>query len=306
MYVLPEKGISPSKTVHNCDKVAVADWILASSLFGEEDVSRVDVLDALMESQVYSDQKFCQEFVADIWRLLEGFFQDVNSPCLEYHSRAIRSRASWKDDKALSYCITASLRHYYEAWSKQCGNFIVQGQILEELTRLSLSAHHPNIVFKTTGWSGINNNQKFSELVKQICTDANFMEQGLELWDTGMVKDKGLDVYGYFQSKGRRPSAPFLMFQCASGGNWKDKRATPDIHIWKSIIQTYSMPLRGMAIPFLVNEVDFQQSLIIIQGPLLDRPVLLSGINGNGALGQDLQNSIEEWVESRIDKLEVL
>lgn len=306
MYVLPEKGISPSKTVHNCDKIAVADWVLASSLFGEEDVSRVDVLDALMESQVYSDQKFCQEFVADIWRLLENFFADISSPCITYDSRAIRSNSNWKADKALAYCLTASLRYYYEAWSKKCGNYLVQGQILEELTRLSLSAHHPNIVFKTTGWSGINNNQKFSELVNQICSDANFTELGLDLWDTGMVKDKGLDVYGYFQSKGRRPSAPFLMFQCASGGNWKDKRGTPDISTWKSIIQTYSTPLRGMAIPFLVNEIDFQQSLIIIQGPLLDRSVLLSGINGNGALDQDLQDSIDEWVESRIDKLEVL
>lgn len=32
MYVLPEKGISPSRTVHNCDKIAIADWILASAL----------------------------------------------------------------------------------------------------------------------------------------------------------------------------------------------------------------------------------------------------------------------------------
>jgi len=306
MYVLPEKGISPSRTVHNCDKIAVADWILASALFGEEDVSRTDVLDALMESQAYSDQKFCQEFIADVWRLLEIFFDEIESPCLEYHSRAIRSHAPWPDDKALSYCITASLRQVYDAWSKKCGDYIQQGQILEELTRLSLSAHHPNITFKTTGWSGVNTNLKFNQLVNQICKDANFTEMDLALWDTGMVKDKGLDVYGYFQNKARRPSAPFLMFQCASGGNWKEKRGTPDLNIWKSIMQTYSMPLRGMSIPFLVNETDFQHSLIIIQGPLLDRPVLLSGINGNGALGHDLGNSIDEWVGSKIDKLEVL
>ncbi|MEC4024245.1 hypothetical protein VSO52_15785 [Pseudomonas fulva] len=306
MYVLPDKGIRPSRSVHNCDIIAIADWILASALFSEEDVSRADVLDALMESQAYSDQKFCQEFVADVWRLLENFFEEIHSPCLEYHSRAIRSNAPWQSDQALSYCIAASLRLIYEAWSKQCGDYVQQGQILEELTRLSLGSHHPNITFKTTGWSGVTSNLKFNQLVNQICNDANFTEQNLTLWDTGAVKDKGLDVYGYFQSKGRRPSAPFLMFQCASGGNWRDKRGTPDLNIWKDIMQTYSMPVRGMSIPFLVNEVDFQHSLIIIQGPLLDRSTLLSGINGNGALGQDLEDSINDWVGSRIDKLEPL
>lgn len=307
MFELPEKGVSVSKSVHNCDELAIIDWVLASALFCEEDISRSDLLDTLMENQVYTSQDFCQEFVADIWRSLESFFSDITTPTLAYDHKAIRYNAVWKEDKAFSYCLTASLRVYYDTWSKEsCGNHLVQGSILEELTKLSLGIHHPNINFKSTGWSGVTDNKKFSELIAQICGDTNFTEQNLALWDNGSVKDMGLDVYGYFPGKGRRPSAPFMMFQCASGNNWKNKRGTPDLNVWKNIISTYTAPIRGMAIPFLVSETDFQQSLILLGGPLLDRTMLLSGIAGNAALGDDLKLSIDNWVEERITKLDVL
>lgn len=307
MLALPDKGISNSVNVHNCDALAVADWLLASSLFCEEDVSRSDVSDILMENLTYSDQDFCQEFIASVWALLESFSSIVNSPALRVESRAIRFQSDWKSDRALAYCLTASLRGIYETWSKaHCGDYLTQGLILEELTKISLANHHPNIKFKSTGWSGINTNQDFSSLVSQICQDTNFSEQNLDLWDNGYIKDMGLDVYGYFPGHGRRPSAPFMMFQCASGSNWKGKRKTPDLDVWSNIMNVYSKPIRGMSVPFLINETDFQQSLILIGGPLIDRSLLLSGLNGNVDLPNDLQLMIDGWVDVKVEKLEKL
>lgn len=308
MYGLPEKGISVSVNVHNCNMLAVADWVLASALFCEEDVSKSDLLDVLMDNQVYRSQDFCQEFIAEVWRELDAFLSEIETPCLKFDQRAVRFENGWRSDKALSYCLTASLRPIYGEWSKvHCGNYLTQGLILEELTKLSLSSHHPNIKFKSTGWSGVDDNLKFSALVAQICSDANFTEKDLSLWDNGAIKDMGLDVYGYFSTKNRRrPSAPFMMFQCASGENWISKRGTPNLDIWGDIMRTFSKPVRGMSIPFLVSEKDFQQSLILLHGPLLDRSLLLSGIEGNAALGADLDAMIESWVDERITKLEPL
>lgn len=307
MLVLPEKGIAHSVNVHNCDVLAVADWLLASSLFCEEDVSRSDVSDILIENQVYSNQDFCQEFITSVWGVLESFISVVGTPTLSIDSRAIRFETDWRNDSALAYCLTASLRVVYDGWSKSyCGDYLKQGFILEELTKLSLAKHHPNVKFKSTGWSGVTTNQKFADLVSQICQDTNFVEQNLELWDNGAVKDLGLDVYGFFPGHGRRPSAPFMMFQCASGANWKGKRTTPDLQVWKHMMNTYSVPIRGMSVPFLIDESEFSRSLVLIGGPLVDRPMLLSSLNGNADLPAELQAEIDDWVDVKVAKLEKL
>jgi hypothetical protein len=307
MIGIPESGMSPSAKVHNCDMLGVADWILSSSLFCEEDVSKSDVLDALMENNIYKSQDFCQEFILSVWTMLDSFFDDIKTPALRIDSKAVRFLADWKSDKALAYCLTASLRPNYESWStKHCGDYIQQGAILEELTQIALSRYHPNARFKTTGWSGLNTNQQFSALIAQICADTNFTEQNLDLWDNGTAKDMGLDVYGFFPAFGRLPSSPFLMFQCASGSNWKKKRHTPDLGLWQHVIDIHAKPVRGMSIPFLVEEKEFKKSLVLIGGPLIDRKSLLSAISGDLNIPAGLQSTIESWVEPRVTNLEKL
>ncbi|MBG0844003.1 hypothetical protein [Ectopseudomonas composti] len=304
MIELPEKGISTSSKKHNCDMIAVADWAISSALFGEQDLSRTDLVDVLMENQVYTSQDFCNEFIDQVWHYLEHFFNHVKLRSIALETRKISFRDDWREDLALAYCLTASLRKIYSTWSKaHCGNHLIQGAILEELTKISLSNYHPTLQFKTTGWSGTATNAKFEELVNNICSDANFTQKDLQLWDNGQIKDLGLDVYGYLPGHGRRPGTHFMMYQCASGDNWQDKRSTPDLNIWGDIIKTYTTPIKGMSIPFFVDETDFQKSLIVIKGPLLDRTTLLSKISPD-QISEELANTIEEWVHERVDKLQ--
>jgi len=303
MIELPSKGIHSSVKKHNCDLLIVADWVIASAFFGGEDVSKSDAVDILLENQVYGEQDFCNEFVDLIWNYLQVFFDHRSSPSLNFESRRIRSIASWQDDLALAYCLTASLRKAYPKWSDEhCGDYLDQGSILEHLTVLSLSRRHPEARFRSTGWSGINDNPTFEALVADICRQTNFTEKNLELWDNGQTKDLGLDVYGYLPGQGRRPGTHFMMYQCASGENWKSKRKTPDTGIWKNIIECYTPPIRGMAIPFFVEENEFLRSLIILEGPLLERVGLLSGIEQD-QMPAELQTAILDWVSTRINNL---
>jgi hypothetical protein len=304
MIELPENGISPSIKKHNCDTLAVADWIVSSALFGEEDVSRSDVVDILMENQAYREQDFCNEFVEQVWIYLNEFFSHINSNSLSFENRKITYLASWEEDLALSYCLTASLRSHYKEWSTaHCGDFLIQGSILEELTLISLKNFHPQLSFRTTGWSGVKNNANFETLVRRMCGETQFSEKNLDLWDNGRIKDLGLDVYGYLPGQGRRPSTHFMMYQCASGENWTEKRQTPNLEIWGHILDSYTPPTRGMSIPFLVEESEFQKSLIIIKGPLLDRTLLLSRIPADN-ISPELQGQIKEWVSERVEKLQ--
>ncbi|EMB4861288.1 hypothetical protein U9F62_005663 [Pseudomonas aeruginosa] len=303
MIELPENGISPSVKKHNCNILAVADWIVSSALFGEEDVSRSDVVDILLENQAYREQDFCNEFVEQVWIYLNDFSSHVRINSLSFEAKKIISNGSWEEDLALSYCLTASLRAHYKKWSNvHCGDYLTQGSILEELTLISLANLHPQLSFKTTGWSGIKENENFESLVRRMCRETQFSEKDLSLWDNGRIKDLGLDVYGYLPGQGRRPSTHFMMYQCASGENWTEKRQTPNLDIWGDILKSYTSPIRGMSIPFFVEEKDFQQSLIIIKGPLLDRTLLLSRIPPE-KISPELQGQIKEWVSERIKKL---
>lgn len=304
MIAIPEKGLGPSVNKHNCSRLTVADWVISSALFGEEDVSKADLSDILLENQFYRSQDFCSEFIDQVWFYLQGFFDHVNTPSLSIDNRAVRFNAEWSQDPALAYCLVASLRRLYEGWSAASfGDYLVQGAILEHLTQIALSNAHPNFSFKTTGWSGINSNQKFKDLVDQICNDTKFSQLDLELWDNGRVKDLGLDVYGFLPGTGLRPSTNFMMIQCASGDNWEDKRKTPDLDIWEDIVKIYTSPMRGMAIPFFVEDELFKKSLVIIKGPLLDRTELLSKINPQH-IPADLENQIKGWILQPINELE--
>ncbi|WP_226687398.1 hypothetical protein [Stutzerimonas stutzeri] len=304
MLELPEKGISTSSTKHNCDMIAVADWAISSAMFSEQDISKTDLVDALMDNQVYSKQDFCNQFIDQVWYYLEHFFNNVELSSIALEPRKIRFLDEWRSDLALAYCLTASLRKIYSTWSKEhCGNHLIQGAILEELTKISLSNCHPALQFRTTGWSGAGINPKFEDLVNTICAETNFTQKDLALWNNGHVKDLGLDVYGYLPGHGARPGTHFMMYQCASGDNWQDKRSTPDLNIWGDIIKTYTTPIRGMSIPFFVDEIDFQQSLLVIKGPLLDRTTLLSRIVSD-QIPPELGQKIEQWVSERVDKLQ--
>lgn len=302
MYALPETGVSISTNKHNCNLFSIADWIMASCLFLETEISKSDVSDILIENQIYGDQDFCSQFIDNIWLNISDFIDTAQIPSLSVTGRAITPKQKWGEDSALSYCLTASIRKTYPTWSKSCGDFLTQGSILEHLTQIALSQHHPNIKFTTTGWSGIKDNGSFGNLIRKICEETKFSEKDLSLWDNGRIKDLGLDVYGYYPGHGNRPSTYFMMFQCASGDNWTEKRNTPNLEIWSDILKTYTSPIRGMAIPFLIEEKDFSQSLIVIKGPLLERKMLLSGLNQE-MLPAELILQINDWVYERIEKL---
>lgn len=302
MYSLPENGVSPSVKKHNCSLFSVADWIMASCLFLEKEISKSDVSDVLIEDQVYSDQDFCSQFIDNLWLNISEFIDTAKISSLSISGRTISPKQKWQEDSALSYCLTASLKKTYPTWASNHKNYLVQGSILEDLTQLALSMHHPNIKFTTTGWSGIKDNGSFGDLIRKICEETKFAEKDLPLWDNGRIKDMGLDIYGYYPGHGNRPSTYFMMFQCASGDNWTEKRNTPNLEIWADILRTYTSPIRGMAIPFLVEETDFSQSLIVIKGPLLERKMLLSGLDQK-MLPEKLILQINDWVSERIDNL---
>ncbi len=58
MLTIPGRGMSRSVNAHNVDVDVLCDWIEGSVLFqDEEDLPASDVVDVLIEAQIYENQE---------------------------------------------------------------------------------------------------------------------------------------------------------------------------------------------------------------------------------------------------------
>ena len=66
MLAIP-RGITRSVQAHNSCRSVFYDWLEGSVLFAEEELSPPNVVDFLIEQQIYDSQDLCSEFVSNGW-----------------------------------------------------------------------------------------------------------------------------------------------------------------------------------------------------------------------------------------------
>lgn len=73
MFDIPSEGFPVCDDEHNCNLELCCDWIEASLLFGRmKKISKTDIVDALIENEIYSNEDFAYEWVENVWsRLLQ-------------------------------------------------------------------------------------------------------------------------------------------------------------------------------------------------------------------------------------------
>jgi hypothetical protein len=67
------------------------------------------------------------------------------------------------------------------------------------------------------------------------------------------------DVVCHFPFPDGWGGRPRYLVQCASGENWKGKKATPKVALWEKLIDFTTKPLRGIAMPFALLEDEFRR-----------------------------------------------
>ena len=129
---------------------------------------------------------------------------------------------------------------------------------------------------------------------------------GVDRWTDENVKDGGLDVVCHFGFPDRWSGRPLLYVQCASGENWKEKRATPSLDLWDKLLDVATRPRRGICIPFALLADDFRRAANYDRLYLvLDRYRLCapkSAIDANW-LPRALVDDLNTWTKHRIDVL---
>lgn len=309
MLALPNKGIARSINVHNIDLNILCDWIEASVVFDETELSKSDVIDVLIEEQIYESQSFAAQIVDDAWSIISQRINYLSSPLgITVTSNRISRVEEWDQFSAYGFCLALSCVELYSGlpapWG---GNYISQGDLFEELTAESLRKTLQGWSVSRIGWSATTHTISLATALPTIISDLNeLMGAEAQLHLTKTVKDLGLDLLAFYSFADRQASMPVLLVQCASGSDWIRKRKTPDIGLWSTkIISCNSKPVRGFAIPFaFADPLKFRRDAAIVEGVFIDRYRLLKSFRqNNSSVSVALSTKLENWIRPHIVQL---
>jgi hypothetical protein len=304
MFRMPTRGFSESINKHNCDLEPFADWVEGSVLFLGEPVTRSDLVDRLVENSIYRDQSFAHQWVDTVFGELRRRFCLLSgaTPVAVEGTRIVSTRP-WKDRPAYAFCVALAIQVHYRkevlgAIGRDCH---IQGRLFEQLIAELLRANDWKV--EPTGWS----HQTARSVEQQVRSLAAAIGEGqrggaVERWTAPQAKDSGLDLVAWQAFPDGWSGRPICLLQCASGENWTEKLATPNLQTWEKLIEFTTAPRRGLAMPFAPEADEFrrranQDGLML----LLDRHRLMHTKAGTTYPSADLAKELIQWTETRVN-----
>lgn len=307
MLVRPNKGFAKSVEKHNTALTVLCDWIESSVAFSDFELSSTDILDVLMEQDLYVREDFAREMITNVWNELGRRQKWIGDSCgFTINSGWIKSKKDWRQTAAYAFCLLLSLAPQYDWWVKEFGqDYIEQGELFELLTKESLEAHLSKWQVYQTGWTRTNT-PGLSQIVTEVANRLGEMLTHTELWAKPGAKEAGLDLLCYREFPDRRVGIPVYLVQCASGGNWDDKLHTPNLGLWRDMITFRNTPQKAFSIPFALSQDELMRACVLAKGTdglglFLDRCRLLIG--SEDWLSREVNDRIIAWAEPRVKKL---
>ena len=298
------RGFRRSVGSHNICRAAFLDWLEASAVFSDEDFSRADVVDFLLDHGYYDKQDLAWEFVGEMWGELRTRLTWLREHAIvEIDDEfAAVPGMGWREAPVHSFCLVLSFGPRFSDWRRRFGNsHNTQGWLFELITKAALESRFIDWEFIHTGW-GSGNATKLQDIVDGIITSTGERE-GLPEYASANANDGGVDLVWHLPFADRRGGTPIYLAQCASGYNWTHKIGEPDVDLWRKIVDFAAIPYLAFAIPFGLSEVDLRKhSNRSGTRLLLDRYRLL-GQNSREEhwVPLQLRTDLIGWLEPRVE-----
>lgn len=313
MLSVPPAGFSRSTERHNVNLQILCDWIEGSLLFDGcvDSISYSDVIDLLIEEQIYNDQDFASEFIEIAWAEIRRRQSAVSqgSP-FQIGTKRISRICSWEEVPEYSFCLLLSLGVWHNLqtdWQRKFGGgYSDQGELFEIMTKEALEKQFPDWKFNLTGWSR-SNSKKLAQVVSEIVELLHEEPGNVEIWAEPDANEAGLDLLCYRPFVDQRVGIPIYLIQCATGANWRDKVKAPDIKVWTKVISFAATPQKGFAIPFSLPEDEFKRICNKVDGFMIDRYRILAASSASrGWLTTATKDRVIAWIEPRVAELPFL
>src|ERR1041385_8128712 len=128
MLQVPDVGLRQSIKEHNSDFDVLCDWIEASVLLVDDTLSAIDVVDVLMEEQLYREQDFAHEIVEQAWSAIDRRQKWLNaSRTIRVEGPRLIRELDMAQVPAHTFCLVVALRRCLKSWSRELGpNYVEQ------------------------------------------------------------------------------------------------------------------------------------------------------------------------------------
>ena len=287
----------------NLEDSLFLDWLEATSVFLEKELSQTDVVNHLVQEQLVENQDFASKFVLSAWTGLQRRLSWLGSYSpIVFKDRWMVRRLDWQDVPAYSYCLVVSLGSKYNDWHAKFGpNYTEQGRLFESITKAAMEAQFSGWRFLETGWSRDNTSNLaavIDDLISKIDERKGNPGDYLDL----NAKDAGVDLVWHLRFADSRGGAPIYLAQCASGKNWREKVNEPNIKEWTKIVDFAVPPSKAFALPFSLSDRELRRQSNRAGGLLVDRYRLLAQkVSEEDWIPSLLRSELIDWLDPRID-----
>ena len=168
------RGFQQSVQAHNIDDATFLDWVEATMLIAEEELSPADIIEYLIEEQLYNNQDFASEYVSSRWADLKGRLSWLGyySP-ISFDDRWMERCLDWTAVPAHSFCLVVSFGPRYDGWEANFGpDYTEQGELFELVTKAAMEVRFSGWQFLHTGWRK-DSTSKLPDVVSKITSHIN-------------------------------------------------------------------------------------------------------------------------------------
>lgn len=298
------RGFQRSVNAHNINNATFLDWVEATMLLAEQELSPTDIIEYLIEEQLYDDQDFASAYVLPRWSELEGRLSwlGCHSP-ISFDDRWMERRLDWKEVPAHSFCLVVSFGPRYDDWGVDFKpDYTKQGELFELVTKAAMEMRFSGWQFLHTGWRR-DKTSKLPDVVDKITSQINeSIGERIDEYASEQANEAGVDLVWNLPFADTRGGAPVYLAQCASGQNWHKKVVEPNIREWEKIIDFAAVPSKAFSLPFSLDDRAMRRRSNEAGGLLLDRYRLLAhGVSESEWVPDTLCRNLINWLEPRID-----
>ena len=266
-------------TISDPDSIEyVADWVELFTILNGSPISK-STLTSHLSLEMGEDPDSC--FIDDVWLELEYRNQLYGSrPPYDVNSRSITPMITKKGNPEYVMCLLLSILGNSE-------NTTNTGKLFERLSGEAIRNYIKGRVI-IYGYPS-------KQTVQNI---ANFTHERLNFRPPRNFKDRGLDIIAWKSFDDNRCGQIVILFQCASGNNWRSKLLSVPIDAWGKYIAWGSNPLKGFTLPRIIRK-DMFDECSYEAGIIIDRARIYRNIIGQ-EIDPALRHDLKTWCDNKI------
>ena len=307
MLAIPQKDFHLSTNTNNVSPEVLGDWVEASLLFHDNEISRSDIVDVLIEQQICGNngQEIAYEITISAWQELRTRKSwGSAAPHLQIEHLKITDTPDWRNDIVRAFFLMLSLMRVYPDWATVHRNSQLQGTLFERVVERLCPGILPGWSVYRAGWFP-GSDQTIPKIVSDLCERLNCRGNlDPSRWIPNHAKDGGLDIVCYRRFPDTREATPTFFIQCASGADWRNKVQTPNPAEWQKYLDSAVQPSTGIAAPFVISDEKVRFAGLKGQIIVFDRLRLLhAAYEAELVLPDELVDDLTAWLEPLVESL---